>query len=133
MSVEIEFPMNETKQFEQGKPIVLLGANGAGKTRLSVKIEELNDTNFNNRRISESLSVQRITAQKSLSISESIVIKGLDSAEQEATIGSVSPNSSKFGHKYGRNPATFLLNDYDKVLSLFFARNNKWLNTKIYG
>ncbi|WP_077324715.1 DUF4435 domain-containing protein [Virgibacillus siamensis] len=125
MSIGIKFPNDEIRQFEQGKPIVLLGANGAGKTRLSVKIEELNDPNFNNREVSETLLVQRITAQKSLSLSESIVIKGLDSAEKEATVGSDSPNSSKFGFRYGRNPATSLLNDYDKVLSLFFARNNK--------
>lgn len=124
MSIDIKFPSNETRQFEQGKPIVLLGANGAGKTRLSVKIEELNDPNFNSRRIPESLLVQRITAQKSLSLSESIVIKGLDSAEQEAIVGSDNPNSNKFGYRYSRNPATSLLNDYDKVLSLFFARNN---------
>lgn len=125
MCINVNLPNNETRQFEQGKPIVLLGANGAGKTRLSVKIEELNDPTFNNSSISESLLVQRITAQKSLSLNENIVIKGLDSAEQEATVGSVAPHSSKFGHKYGRNPATLLLNDYDKVLSLFFARNNK--------
>src|SRR5690625_4127097 len=128
MSIEVKFPKSETRQLKTGKPIVILGANGSGKTRLSVKIEELNDQGFSGRndsRLDESLSVQRITAQKSLSLSEDIVIKGLDVAKQEATIGSNSPHSSKFGYRYQNNPVTSLLNDYDKILSLFFARNNK--------
>ena len=35
--LKIKFPHNEEKEFEFGKTIVLLGANGAGKTRFSIK------------------------------------------------------------------------------------------------
>ena len=33
------FPYNEKIDFEFGKPIVLLGVNGAGKTRLREKLK----------------------------------------------------------------------------------------------
>lgn len=124
-TITLKFPEGEFKTVEQGKPIVLLGANGAGKTRLSVKIEELNDQNFRNQYNSESFLVHRITAQKSLSLNESIIIKGLESSEREAITGGDHPNSSKVGYRYASNPATNLLNDYSQILSLFFARNNK--------
>lgn len=42
-TIKIKFPNNEEIELEFGKPVVLLGANGAGKTRFGVKIEELND------------------------------------------------------------------------------------------
>lgn len=45
-TLKIKFPHSEEYEFEAGKPVVLLGANGAGKTRLSVRIEELNDPRF---------------------------------------------------------------------------------------
>lgn len=124
-TIDIKLPNELTKSFEKGKPIVLLGANGAGKTRLSVKIEELNDQNFMHSYSSQSFLVQRITAQKSLTLSESTIIKGLEAAEREAITGADYVNSTKLGYRFGSNPATYLLNDYDKVLSLFFARNNK--------
>ena len=47
-TLRIKFPHNEEQELEFGKPVVLLGANGAGKTRFSIKIEELNDPTFNN-------------------------------------------------------------------------------------
>lgn len=46
-TLKIKFPHSEEYEFEAGKPVVLLGANGAGKTRFSIKIEELNDLTFN--------------------------------------------------------------------------------------
>ena len=45
--VELMFPNGEKYEFEKDKPVVVLGANGSGKTRLGVAIEELNDPNFN--------------------------------------------------------------------------------------
>ncbi|WP_069325711.1 DUF4435 domain-containing protein, partial [Paenibacillus nuruki] len=125
--ITVKLPEENFKNFIIGKPIVLLGANGAGKTRLSVKIEELNDPNFNSMHNNSLLSVHRITAQKSLTLNQSLIIKGLEASEKEASIGSDYPGSTKRDNRYSGNPATHLLNDYDKVLSLFFARNNKLL------
>ncbi len=73
-TLRIKFPHNEEQELEFGKPVVLLGANGAGKTRFSIKIEELNDPTFNNWNAQESVLIHRISAQKSLSIQESISI-----------------------------------------------------------
>ncbi|SKB64819.1 AAA domain-containing protein, putative AbiEii toxin, Type IV TA system [Acetoanaerobium noterae] len=123
----IKFPNGEIRNLQQGKPVVLLGANGAGKTRLSVKIEELNDTSFQRPYNPSQFLVQRLSAQKSLSISDTLIIKGLEASTREAYIGNSNEYASKIGYRYGSNPATFLINDYDKVLSLLFAKNNKLL------
>ena len=45
-SLKINFPDKTQHEFELGKPVVILGANGAGKTRFTVKLEEMNDTSF---------------------------------------------------------------------------------------
>lgn len=123
-TISLKLPNNIVKDFELGKPVVILGSNGAGKTRLSVKIEELNDQNFRNAYNSKSFLVQRISAQKSLSLSESTIIKGLESSEREAFAGNDNQGAYKLGYRFNGNPATSLLNDYDKMISLFFARNN---------
>ncbi len=123
-TIDIKFPNDEIKNFQLGKPLVLIGANGAGKTRFSVKIEELNDDNYRNTYNPDSFLVQRITAQKSISLKQSINIKGLESAQKEAIIGR-DTQTNKYSERYRQNPATHLLDDYDKALSLFFARNNK--------
>ena len=57
-TLKIKFPHSEEYEFEAGKPVVLLGANGAGKTRFSIKIEELNDLTFNNWNAQESVLIQ---------------------------------------------------------------------------
>ncbi len=118
---------NEILEFEQGKPLVILGANGSGKTRLGAKIEDLNDEFFRPSDQTSGFSVQRITAQKSLTISDDLLIKGLEAAEREAFTGNSSKNAYKIGSRYRHNPSTFLLDDYNLILSLFFARNNSML------
>lgn len=60
--MKIRIPdINDNESFIEGKQsIVLLGANGAGKTRMSVWIDENNPE----------LNVHRISAQKSLDMPE---------------------------------------------------------------
>ena len=77
----VKFPHNETVDFEFGKPIVLLGANGAGKTRFSVKIEELNDPAFKSNQIEKS-HIHRLCAQKSLTLDTTIHIYDHESSEK---------------------------------------------------
>ena len=86
-TLKIKFPHSEEYEFEAGKPVVLLGANGAGKTRFSIKIEELNDLTFNNWNAQESVLIHRISAQKSLSIQESISILDHESSVRSFFIG----------------------------------------------
>lgn len=127
MGITIKFPNNEDVTFEQGRPIVVLGANGAGKTRFSSKIEELNDGKYNTWNKEQSLLIHRISAQKSLTINESISVFDLDSATKSLFIGNPDMHASKINYRFSSNPITGLLNDYEQALSLLFAKNNDQL------
>ena len=113
---------NETKEFEFGKPIVLLGANGSGKTRFSVEIEKLNDPAFSTNQINDS-HVHRLSAQKSLTIYPSISIYDLESSEKKLFLGDSEAYANKSNSRFQNNPVTSLLNDYQQVLSLLFSEN----------
>ena len=127
-TIKIKFPNNEDVELELGKPVVLLGANGAGKTRFGVKVEELNDGKFSGWGGSEEFLVHRISAQKSLSISDRIVIADNESSKYELYYGSTHPKADKTNNRHGHAPATHLLDDYDKALSLLFSEANKELH-----
>ncbi len=100
--------------------IVLIGANGSGKTRLGVKIEELNQ---------DTITVHRISAQKALNLPLYANIKNLEQAEKELMLGrsdkfaSVSGIHGKNSSRWNHNPATHLLDDYESLLSLLFAKS----------
>ena len=126
-TLKIKFPHNEEYEFESGKPIVLLGANGAGKTRLSVKIEEVNDPRFSKANANSTMPIHRIAAQKSLSIQESISILDNESAQKDLFFGNPTPQATKRVYRYSSNPATNLLDDFNKALSLLFSEENKEL------
>lgn len=98
--------------------IVIIGANGSGKTRLGSWVE----TNMQN-----NVAVHRISAQRALSIPEFAQVKNLEQAEKLLFYGYENPGASaahKHGHRWGSNPETFLLNDFDKLLSTLFARTS---------
>lgn len=126
-TLKIKFPHSEEYEFEAGKPVVLLGANGAGKTRLSVKIEELNDPRFSRVNATGIIPIHRIAAQKSLSIKESIAILDNESAQTDLFFGNPTPQATKNVYRYSSNPATNLLDDFNKALSLLFSEEIKEL------
>ena len=70
--MKLIFPSNDEHAFEYGKPLVIIGANGAGKTRFSVKIEELNDLNKKLEIINANIGVAETTnkAKTALLIAE---------------------------------------------------------------
>lgn len=97
--------------------LVLVGANGAGKTRLGVMIEQFNQNQ---------ITVHRISAQKALNIPDYAQVKNLEQAEKDLIFGRSDQHANlqmKSGSRWGSKPATFLLNDYDKLLSLLFAKS----------
>jgi hypothetical protein len=105
------------------KQLVVIGANGSGKTRFGAKIEEDNH-----------LITHRISAQKSLSIPELIRPKSLDVAKTEFFIGSNHPNQEvnqnwdfKKRNRWGDNLSTFLLNDFEKLLVLLHTEEYETL------
>ena len=99
--------------------IVIVGANGAGKTRFSIRIEEL---------IQNQITVHRLSAQRALSIPDFAQIKNLEQAEKELIFGRSDQHANlhfKVSSRWGTKPATFLLNDYDQLLSLLFAKSTE--------
>ena len=106
---------NETIQTENN--IILVGGNGSGKTRLGVQIESL---------IQNQVTVHRISAQKALNIPNYAQIKNLEQAEKDLLFGRSDEHANlrqKSASRWGNKPATYLLNDYDKLLSVLFAKS----------
>ena len=93
------------------KNIVVIGANGSGKTRFGRDIEE---------RYEE--KTHRVSAQKSLSMPKEVSPKSKIRAESELWYGRYDENNPtmniqfKTSQRWGRNPNTFLLNDYEKLM-----------------
>lgn len=99
----------ETNTIETEASIVVVGANGSGKTRLGTWIEF---------RSAEKNKVFRISAQKSLSIPYSIRPDSLDRAEKMLYFGFYNETRStsveayydnKRGNRWGNQPETYLL------------------------
>ena len=69
-------------------------------------------------------SVHRISTQKALAIPEFAALKHLELATKELFLGRSDVHASvnrKNADRFSGNPATFQLNDYEKLLSLLFA------------
>ena len=107
------------------EPVVIIGANGAGKSRLGFWIEQ-HQSNLE--------KVHRISAQKSLDFPEYVQLKSLEQAEKELLLGT-SENPQTWGGLLqakminrwsgGQRPnlsVTVALNDYERVLALLFAK-----------
>ena len=112
--MKIRIPdLNGQKQYIENKSsIVLIGANGAGKTRMSVWIDENNPE----------YPVHRISAQKSLNMPQKVSPTEMNTAEEELLYGTTFKdkdwlrNYGKKMNRWGDSPETFLLNDYDKLM-----------------
>jgi len=100
--------------------VVVLGANGSGKSRLGAWIEDQAPRRGH-----------RISAQKSLSMPESVQPKAIEEAEKELLIGhtdfdfdEVAPrriNTYKERNRWNRGPVTKSLNDYRELMVYLFS------------
>lgn len=107
---------------DAGSSVVFVGANGGGKTRLAVLIEN-----------NGSMSVHRISAHRALTlnpsvpkISERYALSGLRTghAAESATV------AHRSGHRWQSKAAVSLLNDFDFLVQALFAdQANKSLET----
>ena len=114
MNIELPKKKNlEEPVIIDSKNIVVIGANGAGKTRFGTDIE----TRFNK-------NTHRISAQKSLSMPKEVRPTSKNRALSEFLYGNFQENNPeisdrfKVNNRWGHNPNTFLLNDYEKLMVL---------------
>jgi len=95
---------------EQGTSILFVGANGSGKTRLAVKIEnDLGDR------------AHRISAHRALTLNPAVAKISEDMALQGLRIGSEKANLGRSNTRWRRQEAVHLLNDYGFLVQAMFA------------
>ena len=98
------------------RSVVIVGANGSGKSRIGVWIEQQNTF------------VHRVSAQRALALPDLVNTMPYERAASQLYYGSYEPNWSvaqhnqqKFGRRWANDPFTFMLTDYQLVLSTLFA------------
>ncbi len=109
MKITLPRKLNSVEQIAiDSNSIVIVGANGAGKTRFGSAIE----SQYNE-------ITHRIAAQKSLSMPEQVRPSSKESAEKGFLYGYETGSlGHKIGQRWGNKPNTFLLNDYEKLMVL---------------
>jgi len=86
--------------------IVIVGANGSGKTRLGTWIES-----------KYGAKAHRISAQKSLQMPEFAITSSVDRAMKKLLYGHQDADiGSREGNRWQRKPNTNLLNDYQSLV-----------------
>lgn len=119
MKIRIPDIEGEVKYIEDKKSIVLIGANGAGKTRMSVWIDSYNSE----------LNVHRISAQKSLNLPKMVSPTEINQAEEKFLYGTANDNKEwlknrgKNMSRWGSNPETYLLDDYERLMEYLMTEN----------
>lgn len=124
--MKIKIPNIDDKEsfIEDRQSIVLLGANGAGKTRIgktrmSVWIDENNPE----------LNIHRISAQKSLNMPEYVSPTELKKAEDKFLYGTTDDDRDwlkRYGKKssrWGNEPEIHMLDDYRPLMELLMTEN----------
>ena len=119
--MKIRLPDIEGKEnyIEDKQSIVLLGANGAGKTRMSVWIDENNPE----------LDAHRISAQKSLNMPKYVSPTELKNAEDKLLYGTTNDDRDwlktygKKNRRWENEPEIHMLNDYQELMELLMTEN----------
>jgi hypothetical protein len=108
-------------RFENVPSMVIVGANGSGKSRMGAKIEQM-----------AGAKAHRLSAQRALSIPAYVQPRAYEQAECTLLYGSYDPGQNpeqraagKFGNRWGDEPAIRLLGDFEHVLALLFADEAK--------
>jgi ABC-type dipeptide/oligopeptide/nickel transport system ATPase component len=114
----LRFPagnINEMQTLELDQNVVIIGANGSGKTRLGAKLEAEMPVE----------KVHRVSAQRALTIPDFAPLKFLEQAQNELFFGvsDIQQISNKMGYRWGNNPATTMMSDFERVLSTLFAKH----------
>ena len=118
MAITFEIPSVEGSTevtVEEGAAVVLCGANGSGKTRLAVYIED-----------QLGLNAHRISAHRALALNPSVprideqsALAGLRSGHKDA--GKGDPLGYRRNHRWRGSAVVSLLNDFDFLVQVLFA------------
>jgi hypothetical protein len=109
-------PLPETITTQIKGLAVILGANGSGKTRLGSWLEMQSEQRD---------KVHRVSAQKSLTMPKVSVSTSVDAARADLIYGYREGTfDHKKDHRWGGNPNTFLLNDFERLLAYLFSDEN---------
>ncbi|XDD53065.1 DUF4435 domain-containing protein [Leptospira sp. WS4.C2] len=111
-NIELPLPDGTKQNFETKQTLFFVGANGSGKTRIGSWIELSSN---------QRTKVHRISAQKSLSMPDSITPVSIDLAENNLYFGNEKHTNNKSAYKWGNKPATFFLNDFEKLMVYLFS------------
>lgn len=102
--VVLEFPSNA---------LIIIGANGSGKSKLGAWIEEKDMEN-----------VHRIGAQRNLNFNEYIPLKSYEQAKNIVLFGNATEHNKGYRWNWGHLTTT-LLDDYENVLAALIALNSR--------
>lgn len=112
---------SSNESFDNVRSMVIVGANGSGKSRMGVWIER-----------TAGAKAHRLTAQRALSIPASVQPRSYEQAESILFYGHYDPGlnpeqraANKFGIRWGDEPAIRMLSDFEHVLALLFADEAK--------
>ena len=98
--------------------VMIIGANGAGKSKLGAWIERQSWGD-----------VHRVGAQRNLNFNENIPLKSYSEAENWVFYGSGDGKDSNKGQRWGYGHyTTKLMDDFNNVLSALIARRNNEIN-----
>lgn len=106
---------SKTEYITEAKSIIIIGANGSGKSKLGAWIEQ-----------QDPLNIHRIGAQRSLNFKENISLKSYSEAEDIILYGMT--NADKYAREtkvyrwnHGKDYTTKLIDDFEDVLAALIA------------
>lgn len=122
MNIKIPSLNGKEQSINDKNSIILIGANGSGKTRMSVWIDRHN---------SETMDVHRISAQKDLNLPANVNTSEIETAENFFLYGRSDNNKiwlrnrGKFNSRWRSKPETTMLVDFDSLMVLLMTENYK--------